>query len=159
MAIGVPEMIKTSALVTFLIYLKFFISNMRWGFLKGQANLRATEDSMNNANATPDDVDRANHAGRIIQNDMENFPMGLVVIWAGVVTISGSFMYLDAPEGFCTAHLIFTAMWAALRVIHTIVYELKIGLLRSVTFMLSMCCLFGLMILTVVAAFHLPVTP
>ncbi|CAK9107986.1 unnamed protein product [Durusdinium trenchii] len=156
MVVGLGEVVKTSSLVTLLVYLKFFISNLRWGLLKGKANLRAREDVNNNENATQDDVDRANHAGRIVQNDMENLPMGLVVIWACVFTIFVSSTSVQDPQAFCIAHLVFTAMWATFRVIHTIIYELQLGLLRGITFMLSMCCLWGLMILMVVAAFSLP---
>ena len=72
MAIGMFELYKASSCVTLILFLKYFISNMRWGFAKGKANLRAKEDFNNNANATADDVERANHAGRIIQNDLEN---------------------------------------------------------------------------------------
>mmetsp|Transcript_68252 Transcript_68252/g.162828 ORF Transcript_68252/g.162828 Transcript_68252/m.162828 type:complete len:156 (-) Transcript_68252:150-617(-) len=152
---GLAEIVQTSAMVTLLMYVKFFVSNMRWGVAKGKANLRAKEDLNNNPSATQDDVDRATHAGRIIQNDMENLPMGLVVIWAGVVTIFVTYSSLGDSSAYCTAHMVLTATWACLRVLHTVVYELHIGIARSVSFILSMLCLFGLMSLAVVAAFKM----
>ena len=48
------------------------------GISQGTANLRAKEDPNNTANATADDVEKANHAGRTIQNDLENLLMCLV---------------------------------------------------------------------------------
>eukprot|EP00490_Sorites_sp_Unknown_P029180 CAMPEP_0114667268 /NCGR_PEP_ID=MMETSP0191-20121206/34074_1 /TAXON_ID=126664 /ORGANISM="Sorites sp." /LENGTH=136 /DNA_ID=CAMNT_0001917113 /DNA_START=152 /DNA_END=562 /DNA_ORIENTATION=+ len=132
---------------------------MRWGLAKGKANLRAKEDPNNNPNATADDVEKANHAGRIIQNDIENLPIGLVVIWASFTTIGTSLTLLENAEGVCITHLAFTSMFCIFRVLHTIIYELHLGIPRSIVFILSMCCLFGLMILMLVAAFSLPETP
>ena len=159
MAIGPAELFKASSCVSLILYLKYFISNMRWALAKGKANLRAKEDPNNNANATADDVERANHAGRIIQNDLENLPMGLVVIWASLLTVNSAYSSVADLEPYCLAHLAFTCMFCCFRVFHTVIYELQLGLPRSIVFMLSMCSLFGLMILMVVAAFNMPETP
>lgn len=159
MAVGPAELLKASTVVTLILYLKYFISNLRWALAKGKAGQRAAEDFNNNPNGTQADVDRATHAGRIVQNDLENLPMGLVVIWASLITVNTSYMSLNSPEAVCVTHLVFTCMFCALRVLHTIIYELHIGLLRSIVFVLSMCSLFGLMILMVVAAFFMPETP
>ena len=159
MAIGPAELFKASSCVSLILYLKFFISNMRWALAKGKANLRAKEDPNNNANATADDVEKANHAGRIIQNDLENLPMGLVVIWASLLTVNSAYSSVADLEPYCLAHLAFTCMFCCFRVFHTVIYELQLGLPRSIVFMLSMCSLFGLMILMVVAAFNMPETP
>ena len=159
MAIGMGEMLKANVCVTLILYLKYFVSNMRWGMAKGKANLRAKEDPNNNPNATADDVAKAEHAGRIIQNDIENLPMGLVVIWASFLTVISSASSLSDPEAVFTTHLVFTCLFCVLRVIHTVIYELHLGIPRSIVFVLSMCSLFGLMILMVVCAFYLPETP
>lgn len=159
MAIGMFELYKASSCVTLILFLKYFISNMRWGFAKGKANLRAKEDFNNNANATADDVERANHAGRIIQNDLENLPIGLIVIWASLLTVNASYTVLEDGEAACLTHLVFTCLFCIFHVLHTIIYELKLGLPRSLVFVLSMCSLFGLMILMIVCAFYLPETP
>lgn len=157
MAIGAAELFKASSVVTLIIYLKFFVSNLRWGLAKGKANIRAKEDFNNNPNAGPDDVEKANHAGRIVQNDLENIPMGLVVIWASLLTVASTTMAPD-QEALCTAHLVLTCLWGFFRVVHTVIYELHLGLPRSIVFMCSMLCLFSLMIVMVVAAFYMPET-
>ena len=159
MAIGIYELYKASTCVTLILFLKYFISNMRWGFVKGKANLRAREDFNNNSNATADDVERANHAGRIIQNDLENLPIGLVVSWASLVTVVASYTSFEDGEAVCLTHLVFTCLFCIFRVLHTIIYELKLGVPRSIVFVVSMCSLFGLMILMIVCAFRLPETP
>ena len=158
MAIGPAELFKASSCVSLILYLKFFISNMRWALAKGKANLRAKEDPNNNANATADDVEKANHAGRIIQNDLENLPMGLVVIWASLLTVNSAYSSVADLEPYCLAHL--APVCSAVSVSFTrSSTELQLGLPRSIVFMLSMCSLFGLMILMVVAAFNMPETP
>ena len=59
----VGEVFQTSSVVSVVLFLKYFMTNLRWAILKGKANMRAREDPNNNPNATPEDVDRATAAG------------------------------------------------------------------------------------------------
>lgn len=155
--VGIPEMYQTAACATLVIFLKLFVSNGRWGMAKGNAGLRAKEDMNNATGAVSEDlVEKATHLGRIISNDIENIPIGLVVVWSSLLTIvAAAPMLLLDFETYAIVHMIFTICWICFRVAHTVMYEMRLGVPRSVVFVLSTCCLFGLMILSVVAAFNM----
>ena len=58
-------------------------SSFRWGFLKGRRTSVPGRIHQNNPNATPDDVEKANHGGRITQ-----------IIWNICLLALGSFGHL-----------------------------------------------------------------
>ena len=151
----VGEVFQTSSVVSVVLFLKYFMTNLRWAILKGKANMRAREDPNNNPNATPEDVDRATAAGRIVQNDIENIPFGLIFIWGAALCILGVRSSMKDSSGLCTAHIVLSGIFATARIAHSIMYILGLGLPRSAVFMLGTMSLFGLGILGMVAAFEI----
>ncbi|CAE7315387.1 unnamed protein product [Symbiodinium sp. CCMP2592] len=151
----VGEVFQTSSIVSVLLFLKYFITNLRWGLLKGKANMRAKEDFNNNPDATQEDVDRATAAGRIVQNDIENIPFGLIFIWGAALCILCVRSSMKDASGLCTAHIVLSGIFATARVAHSIVYILGLSLPRGGIFMLGTSSLFGLGILSIVAAFDI----
>mmetsp|Transcript_204 Transcript_204/g.382 ORF Transcript_204/g.382 Transcript_204/m.382 type:complete len:157 (-) Transcript_204:240-710(-) len=153
----VGEVFQTSSVVSVVLFLKYFMTNLRWAILKGKANMRAREDPNNNPNATPEDVDRATAAGRIVQNDVENIPFGLIFIWGAALCILGVRSSMKGSSGLCTAHIVLSGIFATARVAHSIVYIIGLSLPRGGIFMLGTSSLFGLGILSIIAAFDIEI--
>mmetsp|Transcript_53673 Transcript_53673/g.100593 ORF Transcript_53673/g.100593 Transcript_53673/m.100593 type:complete len:161 (+) Transcript_53673:32-514(+) len=152
----VDTVFQTSSILSFLLYLKYFTTNQRWGLLKGNANMRAPEDFINNPDATADDVEAANAAGRIVQNDLENIPFGLVFMWASALCILGAQVAGKDVESSCLAHVVLSVIFFTARVLHTVVYSvLKVFVLRAVLFFVGTSALLGLGIVSMVEAFHM----
>ncbi|CAE7615997.1 unnamed protein product [Symbiodinium natans] len=153
----VGEVFQTCSIVSVTLFLKYFVTNLRWGFLKGKANMRAREDFNNNENATSDDVERATAAGRIVQNDLENIPFGLILMWGTALCILGAQMSSTDASSMCTAHIVLSGLFTTARVCHTIVYMLHLALPRGAIFMIGTSSLFGLGILGIIAAFEISI--
>lgn len=67
-------------LVTVLLVFKFWLTNVMAGGAKGKAGARAPEDTFQNAAPTPEDVAALDRANRIVSNDLENIPVGLILV-------------------------------------------------------------------------------
>mmetsp|Transcript_17558 Transcript_17558/g.41675 ORF Transcript_17558/g.41675 Transcript_17558/m.41675 type:complete len:121 (-) Transcript_17558:223-585(-) len=120
--------------------------------------MRAKEDFNNNPDATQEDVERATAAGRIVQNDIENIPFGLIFIWGTALCILGVHSSgKDASGSMCTMHIVLSGIFATARVAHSIIYILGFSLPRGGIFMLGTSSLFGLGILAIYAAFEIEI--
>mmetsp|Transcript_50694 Transcript_50694/g.94699 ORF Transcript_50694/g.94699 Transcript_50694/m.94699 type:complete len:157 (+) Transcript_50694:67-537(+) len=151
----VPAVFQTASIVSLVLFLKYFATNLRWGLLKGKAGLRAKEDFNNSSSGTEEDVAKATDAGRIVQNDLENIPFGIIFMWSCALCLYGAAAKGRDVEGSCRTAMIFSIMFGVARVGHSIVYILKLGSLRSAMFGIGMSGLIGLAILSVINAFEM----
>lgn len=67
-------------LVTLLLVFKFWLTNVMAGGAKAKAGGRAPEDTFQNKSPTPEDVAEFERANRIVSNDIENIPTGLIMV-------------------------------------------------------------------------------
>jgi uncharacterized membrane protein YecN with MAPEG domain len=111
------EKLAASAICTALLYIKFFVSNMGLGGAKNNAGRRAPEDFYQKTGLTEEEQQAADaavdRAQRIVNNDLENIPFGLIIIWASTVS----------PTAILP-HVILVALYTFLRISHTISYAL-----------------------------------
>jgi uncharacterized MAPEG superfamily protein len=87
-------------------------------------------------------------------NDLENIPHTLILMWAALFCIARA--STSSMEGLALAHIILATGFVLGRVLHTITYEAKRTYLRTLVFSLAMFAQFGLIVNGVVAAFSVP---
>ena len=155
-------LLRTSILVTFFLLLKFLIVNLRWARAKGWAGLRPPEDRQNR-NPTPQRLTEAERARLVVFNDLENIPVGLIIVWASALCVgfsaavdsTGSHSVQRWTTSLVPAHVLLTVLFGVVRVAHSVVYSLGMApRLRMVLFVSGMVSLFSLCFIGVVAAFR-----
>ena len=135
-----------AVLVTFLgtcgMYLKFQITNFRMGNARVKAGSRPPEDFYQNKHPTKDDVECADRAARIVQNDLENIPIGLIVAWfcvLGMQIIRVRSVFTFQVHTWCMIGFV------VCRLIHSIAYSLQLFLPRAAAYGGSVVCVFGML--------------
>ena len=92
--------------------------------------------SNNSSKADNDDNDKEAkaralaRADRVIGNDLENIPIGIVLMWVAAVVLGDNDDNSNKSDGLATWAIIFTAS----RVVHSFTYLLGITVVRSVAF-------------------------
>lgn len=74
--------LQTASIVTLVLFIKFYVSNFSLGAAKGRAGMRPPEDQWQAAEIGEDAKQAADRAQRIVTNDLENIPFGLIFLWA-----------------------------------------------------------------------------
>lgn len=125
--------LKVTALVTAALWGKFFLTVSGQGKQRFLSSNRPPEDGrwgihnkekptgfgLNDSPASmKEQVEKQQRWDRIVMNDLENIPIGLIVSWASAF-VSG----LDGTsDGFSTLHIVGVLMFGVGRVGHTISY-------------------------------------
>ena len=157
------DLLRTSALVTFLLLLKFVAVTARWAVAKTRAGLRAPEDSQNPNPPTPEQLTTAERARLVVFNDLENLPLGLIVIWAAALCIGFSMVPGNAKGSpvdqetldVVRAHVGLTIIFCAARYLHTAVYSFGgFAPLRSAVFTIGLASILALNIVGIVSIFR-----
>jgi hypothetical protein len=96
------DVLRCSMIITILMAVKFWISTVYSGSAKHKAGMRAPEDKTQNQNPTADDIATAERAQRVVQNDLENVPIGLILIWGAALCIASdsAIAYTNAYESY-----------------------------------------------------------
>ena len=82
-------------------------------------------------------------AQRIVANDLENIPLGLVVIFASVFVL---FVMQNKDETTHLFHCIFVIGFTVGRILHTVFFLLRNSFFRTISFALSLTCLAGVLV-------------
>ncbi|KAK3242461.1 hypothetical protein CYMTET_47850 [Cymbomonas tetramitiformis] len=149
---------QATAVSTAVLCLKFYAAIMVQGGKRFKAGSRPPEDAaMSIAKGVPqnfigspreDDpkVKKAKEDDRrwtrIIQNDLENIPLGLIVSWASVLSAKSS-----------TAHLTFCAMFTLGRIGHTIAYAKGLQPHRALFWLAAVLGVLGMAVNAMLGAF------
>lgn len=138
------------------------VTNLRLGAAKAKAGLRAPEDKFQNTSPTADDVATADRASRVVSNDIENIPLGLICIWASLISILATQVFDplagrldDYHSDLLAAHMAFTIIFCVARYLHSIIYSLGLPtLIRSTFWLFGVLAMLGVAIVGVIAAFR-----
>ena len=136
------------------------MTNLRLGGAKAKAGLRAPEDKFQNTSPTADDVATADRAARVVSNDLENIPLGLICIWASFICLTSTpvfdaFGLDDYHKDLLAAHMAFTIIFCVSRFLHSIIYSLGLPtIIRSTFWLFGVLAMLGLGIVGVIAAFR-----
>uniref|UniRef100_A0A0G4F490 Microsomal glutathione S-transferase 1 n=1 Tax=Chromera velia CCMP2878 TaxID=1169474 RepID=A0A0G4F490_9ALVE len=156
----VQNALQTSVVCTFVLFLKLLFSNLYLGHTKNKAGTRVAEDTYQEqgGNLTADEHERRkeaqDRAQRVVSNDLENIPIGLLVAWGSFDAISYSVVAMgNELEAAIGAFIALLAVFTGCRVLHTAMYMSGIGLARSLVYLISILSLLGLVILSMYAAF------
>ena len=152
--------IVVAASVTAILYLKLLITQIIQGSMKKKAGLKGPEDGGKGfssvASAAPErlnDDGSCNHEayeaaqrwGRILGNDLENIPIGLIVMWAAasiITTKPYEQPFLGYAIAFCVA-----------RILHTLAYAFGQQPFRTIAFLIGVIAVIGMLVLTIQVAF------
>ena len=113
---------------------------------------RAPEDTyqMSQDKVKPEAILDTDRAQRIVNNDAENIPYGLITAWASLMCIARAKGDITA---LCTAHGVMVVVFAAMRIGHTIAYRYALSYARSLFWMLGVFSVIGMGINGVIATF------
>ena len=114
------QQLQVASVVTLILLVKSIFSNLVLGWAKYVVGARAPEDTYQK-NISSDDNEQdeesvsardfLGRSQRIVNNDLENIPIGLIVVWASALC--------QVEEKM---HLVLCGLFAAMRVFHTISY-------------------------------------
>ncbi|KAJ3330759.1 hypothetical protein HDU76_004932 [Blyttiomyces sp. JEL0837] len=161
-----PIALKSTAAATFLLTLKLFLTITIQGGKRFPAGTRPPEDAALNLNKAlgkgavqsygtvssnnTDDkvVKEAKLAdlrwGRIVMNDLENIPIGLIVAWSSLLTPYSTSVHSGLALAF-----------AASRIAHTIVYAKQLQPHRAIAWFGGWVCILGMSVNGVIGALTL----
>lgn len=86
-------------------------------------------------------------------NDLENIPMGLLVMWASILCIAIT-QTGDAQYGHSIAHIVLAVMFTFARVSHTVTYALKLTSARTLSWTVGVLGVLAMSVNAAVAAFQ-----
>ncbi|KAF0716241.1 Aste57867_2952 [Aphanomyces stellatus] len=133
---------KSAIVCTLLLYIKYVVTTLVGGYKNQLAGLRAPEDTPDQKQhfgLVVDDVeaDQSHQArveaarwSRIVANDLENLPFGLVLVWASI-SVGGDSGVIGVSV------IIFTIA----RLLHTLFYALAQSHARTASYLTGVVCL------------------
>ncbi|RHY24221.1 hypothetical protein DYB32_008932 [Aphanomyces invadans] len=151
---------KAAIIATLVLYVKYVVATLIGANKKELAGLRAPEDTPDqkqNFGLVVDAVEdgqgskQQNHQAallvekrwsRIVANDLENIPLGLIVVWASI--LSG---------GDTNVNGISIIVFAAVRVLHTIFYAMAWSKPRSIAYLVGVAAVLVMAVAGIVGAF------
>lgn len=125
--------------------------------MQGKAGQRAPEDPNQNSSPSAEDIEKSARFGRIIQNDLENIPLGLILLWAATVTYIISAGSNPQIKEYAQAIMAFAIIFAVARLLHTIVYGIAGPQpIRGALFLTGQLSALALGIISVILASKIP---
>eukprot|EP00300_Choanocystis_sp_HF-7_P036700 c52586_g1_i1.p1 GENE.c52586_g1_i1~~c52586_g1_i1.p1 ORF type:complete len:160 (+),score=36.96 c52586_g1_i1:44-481(+) len=130
-------LLRASLGATICIFAKCFLTANFQGKAKGKAGVRPNEDSkfFGQQDITKQATEEVERWNRIVMNDLENIPMGLIIIWASTLTAENA-----------TAHLILCITFCVGRYLHTVSYALGLQPWRSLSYFLGLLSVIAMLI-------------
>ncbi|KAJ3232909.1 hypothetical protein HDU81_002596 [Chytriomyces hyalinus] len=140
-----PTALKATSICTLVLLFKWYASISIQGDTRFKAGSRAPEDAAFGGRMGAENVeqtfglsasaDESNQAEkmrelrwqRIIMNDLENIPLGLIIAWSSLVTPKSPIVHTASVVTF-----------AVMRILHTITYARSLQPHRSIVWMLAL---------------------
>ena len=145
--------IQTAAVTTLIIYLKLLATQITQGTKKGIAGGKGPEDGGTgfsavggNGDVLEEDkakIEASARWDRILGNDLENIPVGLIIMWTCA---------LLNPDS--TAFMTLAIMFCAGRCLHTLMYMFEKQPFRSLSFAVATIGTLGMAILSISTVFQ-----
>ncbi|KAJ3402514.1 hypothetical protein CcCBS67573_g03151 [Chytriomyces confervae] len=155
--------LKATSICTLVLLLKWYISISIQGDTRFKAGSRAPEDAAFGGRMGAENVEQtfgltsaANDASnqaekmrelrwqRIIMNDLENIPLGLIIAWSSLVTPKSPLV-----------HTVSVVTFAVMRILHTVTYARSLQPHRSIVWMLALVATLVMAVNGVVGALSL----
>ncbi|KAJ3242133.1 hypothetical protein HDU78_001511 [Chytriomyces hyalinus] len=155
--------LKATSICTLVLLLKWYASISIQGDTRFKAGSRAPEDAAFGGRMGAENVEQtfgltnaANDASnqaekmrelrwqRIIMNDLENIPLGLIIAWSSLVTPKSPLV-----------HTVSVVTFAVMRILHTITYARSLQPHRSIVWMLALVATLVMAVNGVVGALSL----
>jgi glutathione S-transferase len=148
---------QSTLLITFILFIKFFLTACIQSSKRTAAGTRPPEDFKHkkdpganfsyNTHPVTDATLAAYEADarwrRIVANDLENLPYGMII---------ATLAMLSASSGI--AHVVLYALFGFFRVLHTIAYALALQPVRSIAYVMAVLCVLGIAINGIVGIWH-----
>jgi len=154
MLLTVTQAVKVNAIVSFGLWAKVLYSNLMLGGAKMKAGRRAPEDTyqMSADRVKPEALAEVDRTQRIVNNDIENVPYGLILSWASLYCVA---RMLTPNPALITAQASLVIIFGCMRVGHTIAYQSALSYARSLFWLGGVLASMGLGVVAIVAAFML----
>lgn len=153
MSLSFTQAIQATSIVTLSLWIKVLYSNLVLGGAKVKAGKRAPEDTyqMSQDRAKPEALAEVDRTQRIVNNDMENVPYGLILAWGSIFCLS---RLATVDDQLYTAHSVLVAVFGGMRVGHTIAYRFALSYTRSALWLGGVLSTIGLGVVAIVASFR-----
>ena len=152
------ESVQCAVVATAVLYVKFWITTAIQGKKRFEGGGRPPEDQKfglqdgdveQNFEATTQEATRWN---RIVANDLENLPLGLLLVWSCALA-QGVSPNANGNDAFSSWHIAFTSAFVAGRIGHTVCFAYSLQPYRTISYTVALIALLSLAVLSVVAVF------
>ena len=153
MGITASQAFQVNAIVSLSLWLKVLYSNLMLGGAKMKAGRRAPEDTyqMTADKVKPEAIADVDRAQRIVNNDIENIPYGLILGWISLFCATRN---TTVDEALLTAQGVLIVVFGAMRIAHTIAYKFALSYARSIFWLGGVFAVTGLGIIAIIASFR-----
>jgi uncharacterized MAPEG superfamily protein len=154
MSLSFTQAMQVTSIVSLSLWVKVLYSNLMLGGAKMKAGRRAPEDTyqMSQDKIKPEALAEVDRTQRIVNNDLENVPYGLIMAWGSLICLSR----LPTPDsGLYTAHSVLVAVFAGMRVGHTVAYRYALSYTRSLLWISGVLSTIGLGVVAIIASFRI----
>merc|ERR1712166_349915 len=149
-----PTSFKTTVICSVILLLKVLFSNMATGGARiksggrppGDEKMFSKEGNQNFDGKDREDTPEQKHANettqrklRIVQNDLENIPIGMLLMYISLLTN-------HSPLG----HIVMTILFTVSRVFHTISYEFKLQPHRALGWFGAVVAMLGFAVIAII---------
>jgi uncharacterized MAPEG superfamily protein len=153
----ITQAVQATAVLSAVLWLKVFATNIGLGGAKNNAGGRPPEDTYQKpaSEATEEDKSNLDRAQRIVNNDLENIPYTMVLAWGSVYCIG----WAEASEGSSSvnshalAHIVLYTIFVVSRYAHSVVYIKGLSTTRSIVWLIGALCSFGIAINGAIVSF------
>lgn len=148
--------IRVTAILTILLFNKVLFVNVLLGKAKKRAGARAPEDlyQVRPEDVTAEDKSEQERAQRMVNNDMENIPYGMIIAWGAMLCIS-FVTDGDMRETFSITHIIFYSFFVLARYAHSFTYKNSLSVPRSIAYLIGTLSVLAMGVNGAVASFHI----
>lgn len=147
------DALEAVMVATILIFVKVFITQLLQGGSRFKGGFRAAEDEALRpelgkqghglqSGVTPEAQAEETRWARIVANDAENLPYGLIIAWAGVLVAENS-----------TTHAVSVYLFAFSRIAHTAAYMYALQPWRTIAWAVGVLSMWIMVINTAVGVF------
>ena len=155
----IAQAVQATAVLSVILWLKVFVTNIGLGGAKMYAGTRPAEDTYQKSaeTATEEEKQNLDRAQRIVNNDLENIPYTMVLAWGSVYcigqSVAGAGSNNSSVDSAALAHIALFTVFTISRYAHSIVYMRGLSTARSIVWLIGVLCPFGIAINGAIVSF------
>jgi len=148
--------LQATAILSLILFLKVVVINLYLGYAKNNAGGRSPEDKyqQEEGQVTQESVQAQFRAQRMVNNDLENVPYGMILGWGALLCIN-FVQDEEAKDSYSLTHIVAFTTFVVGRVLHSLFYAFAVSLFRSLSYLLGVIAMFAISVNAVIASLNI----